>query len=181
MNDKYNHLKDDYLDSLSFNTLLPEVKTKPNLYKLLNSFNFPVIRVTARTINGLLVYPTEGTDGGFHIDDCPFEVLRINVSLSNNGNFGLEYKNKKVIYSDRDASISETLTNECPSLLLRLTNESICHMLGTCMNTESRDHPYMSKSHGSTGSGANEIILTDGVRSHNQRTRHSEPTSIRSL
>ena len=99
MNDKDNHLKDDYLDSLSFNTLLPEVKTKPNLYKLLNSFNFPVIRVTARTINGLLVYPTEKTNGGWHTDDCPFEVLRINVSLSNNENFGLEYKDKKIIYT----------------------------------------------------------------------------------
>jgi len=99
MNDKDNHLKDDYLDSLSFNTLLPEVKTKPHLYKLLSSFNFPVIRVTARTINGLLVYPTEKTNGGWHTDDCPFEVLRINVSLSNNENFGLEYKNKKIIYT----------------------------------------------------------------------------------
>ena len=99
MNDKDNHLKDDYLDSLSFNTLLPEVKTKPHLYKLLNSFNFPVIRVTARTINGLLVYPTEKTNGGWHTDDCPFEVLRINVSLSNNENFGLEYKDKKIIYT----------------------------------------------------------------------------------
>lgn len=97
MNDKEHHLKDDYLDSLSFNTLLPEVKTKPNLYKLLNSFNFPVIRVTVRTINGLLVYPTQITNGGWHTDDCPFEVLRINVSLSNNENFGLEYKDKKVI------------------------------------------------------------------------------------
>ena len=99
MNDKDNHLKDDYLDSLSFNTLLPEVKTKPHLYKLLSSFNFPVIRVTARTINGLLVYPTEKTNGGWHTDDCPFEVLRINISLSNNENFGLEYKDKKIIYT----------------------------------------------------------------------------------
>lgn len=99
MNDKVNHLKNDYLDSLSFNNLLLEVKTKPHLYKLLNSFNFPVIRVTARTINGLLVYPTEKTNGGWHTDDCPFEVLRINVSLSNNENFGLEYKDKKIIYT----------------------------------------------------------------------------------
>ena len=99
MNDKDNHVKDDYFDSLSFNTLLPEVRTKPHLYKLLNSFNFPDIRVTARTVNGLLINPTETNNGGWHTDDCPFEVLRINISLSNNGNFGLEYKNKKVIYT----------------------------------------------------------------------------------
>lgn len=104
MNDKEHHLKDDYLDSLSFNTLLPEVKTKPHLYKLLNSFNFPVIRVTVRTINGLLSSPSKG-DGGFHTDDSPFEVLRINVSLSNNGNFGLEYKNKKIIYTEAGNNI----------------------------------------------------------------------------
>jgi hypothetical protein len=100
MNDNNNHVKDDYLDSLSFNSLLPEVKTKPNLFKLLTSFNFPIIRVTVRTINGILVYPTQITgDGGFHTDDSPFEVLRVNVSLSNNENFGLEYKNKKIIYT----------------------------------------------------------------------------------
>lgn len=100
MNDKDNHIKNDYLDSLSFNTLLPEIKTKPNLYKLLNSFNFPVIRVTVRTLNGLLLYPTNVQTGGWHTDDCPFEVLRINIPLSNNGNFGLEYKDKKVIFTN---------------------------------------------------------------------------------
>ena len=105
MNDKEHHLKDDYLDSLSFNTLLPEVKTKQHLYKLLNSFNFPVIRVTVRTINGILINPSVINNGGFHTDDSPFEVLRINVSLSNNGNFGLEYKDKKIIYTEAGDNI----------------------------------------------------------------------------
>ncbi|NDB59241.1 hypothetical protein EB001_12415 [bacterium] len=101
MNDKDNHVKDDYLDSLSFNTLLPEVKTKPHLYKLLNSFNFPVIRVTARTVNGLIITPTKFLKSGWHKDDCPFETLRLNVMLDTEGNHGIEYQNKKVIYTSR--------------------------------------------------------------------------------
>jgi hypothetical protein len=105
MNDKDNHLKDDYLDSLSFNTLLPQVRTKTNLNKLLTSFKIPVIRVTVRTINGILCHATDITNGGYHLDDCPFETLRINISLSNNGNFGLQYKDKNVIYTEAGDNI----------------------------------------------------------------------------
>lgn len=99
MQDKTNHVKNDFFDSLGFNTLLPQIETKPNLHKLLTSFKLPVIKVTVRTINGILCYPTDKTNGGYHLDDCPFETLRINISLSNNGNFGLQYKDKKVVYT----------------------------------------------------------------------------------
>jgi hypothetical protein len=100
MADKINHVKNDFFDSLGFNTLLPQIKAKTNLNKLLTSFKLPVIKVTVRTINGILSNPTDITTGGYHLDDCPFETLRINVSLSNNGNFGLQYKNKKVVYTE---------------------------------------------------------------------------------
>lgn len=150
MNDKNNHLKDDYLDSLSFNSLLPEVKTKPNLYKLLNSFNFPVIRVTARTINGLLVNPTKTNSGGWHIDDCPFEVLRINISLSNNGNFGLEYKDKKVISTQGGDNLVVNTDK-----LHRAYNEDKCNFqrtnliigLATWLNYDKTNNSYSLNNH----------------------------------
>lgn len=100
MADKTNHVKNDFFDSLGFNTLLPQIKTKPNLNKLLTGFKLPLIKVTVRTINGILCYATDITNGGYHLDDCPFETLRINISLSNNGNFGLQYKDKKVVYTE---------------------------------------------------------------------------------
>ena len=150
MNDKDNHLKDDYLDSLSFNTLLPEVKTKPNLYKLLNSFNFPVIRVTARTINGLLVYPTEKTNGGWHTDDCPFEVLRINVSLSNNENFGLEYKDKKIIYTrggDNLVVNTDKLHRAYVKDVCNFQRTNLIIGLATWLNYDKTNNSYSLNSH----------------------------------
>jgi hypothetical protein len=99
MADKTNHVKNDFFDSLGFDTLLPQIKAKKNLNKLLKSFKLPVIKVTVRTINGILSHSTDVATGGYHLDDCPFETLRINISLSNNGNFGLQYKHKKVVYT----------------------------------------------------------------------------------
>lgn len=98
--DKANRVKDDYLDSYGFRSLLPEVANKPNLKMLFDKFKLPVVRSTARTINGSLCYPTPSNDGGMHVDDSPFEVLRINISLSNNGDFGLQYLGTDPIYTE---------------------------------------------------------------------------------
>jgi hypothetical protein len=97
--DKANRVKDDYLDSYGFRSLLPAVETKPHLKALFESFKLPVVRSTARTINGALCYPTPQGDGGMHVDDSPFEVLRINISLSNNGDFGLQYLGNNPIFT----------------------------------------------------------------------------------
>jgi hypothetical protein len=89
--DTANQIKDDYLDGLGFRKILPQVKAYKNLYSLLSNFKFPIVRCTSRTINGALCYPTQAGDGGLHTDDSPFEILRVNVSITNNGDFGLQY------------------------------------------------------------------------------------------
>jgi hypothetical protein len=97
--DTANHVKNDYLDSLGFRKILPQVEECENLYALLTGFKVPTVRCTARTINGSLCYPTMAGDGGMHKDDCPFEVLRINISITNNGDFGLQYEGMNPIYN----------------------------------------------------------------------------------
>lgn len=97
--DVENRVKGDYLDSLGFKLLLPEIEQKAALSNLFKSFKLPIVRVTARTINGALTYPTIPGDGGLHTDDSPFEVLRINLSLSNNGDFGLQYLDHPPIFT----------------------------------------------------------------------------------
>ena len=104
-NDKINHVKNDYLDSYGFTNILPQIYNKPHLLKLLTSFKLPVIRVTARTLNGRLTFPTTETNGGWHVDDSPHEVLRINISLNNDGNFGLQYKGQDPIYTEAGNNI----------------------------------------------------------------------------
>lgn len=86
-----NRLKDDYLDSLGFRKLIPELVGKPGLRDLFARFSLPVVRSTARTINGCLTYPTIAGDGGMHRDDSPFEVLRINIPLTDSELFGIQY------------------------------------------------------------------------------------------
>jgi len=150
MNDKEHHLKDDYLDSLSFNTLLPEVKTKPHLYKLLNSFNFPVIRVTSRTVNGLLVYPTQITNGGWHTDDCPFEALRINVMIDTEGNHGIEYQNKKVICTKRGDNLvvnTDKLHRTFVSEKSNFQRTSLIINLATWLNYDTTSNSYSLNHH----------------------------------
>ena len=104
-NDKENQIKDDYLDSLGFRIILPEIKEFNLLNNLLQSFKLPIVRCTSRTINGSLCYPTSTIDGGLHIDDSPFEVLRINVSISNNGDFGLQYEGQEPIFAKEGSNL----------------------------------------------------------------------------
>jgi hypothetical protein len=90
--DLKNRTKDDYLDSLGFRMVHPEIAWRPEFHKLLSQIAPSITRSTLRTINGILVRPSATTQGGFHVDDSPFEVLRLNISLNNDGNFGLEYE-----------------------------------------------------------------------------------------
>ncbi len=89
--DLQNRVKDDYLDSLGFRALLPELSDKPALSGYLNRFRAPVVRSTVRTINGCLTYPSIAGDGGMHQDDSPFEVLRVNLCLTESDLFGIQY------------------------------------------------------------------------------------------
>lgn len=98
--DQKNHVKGDYLDSLGFRLLHPMLHLHcPALVDLLQSFSVPVVRVTARTITGHRCYPSTNTrnTGGFHTDDDPFELLRVNVAIENDGTFGLEYEDGTVV------------------------------------------------------------------------------------
>lgn len=98
-NDTENRVKGDYLDSLGFRKWHPEIYTSPGLRGLFEKIAHPIVRVTARTQNGTICAATRyaAEDGGMHVDDSPFEVLRINVSLSNNEMFGLEYEGHEPI------------------------------------------------------------------------------------
>jgi len=150
MNDKNNHVKDDYLDSLSFNTLLPEVKTKPHLYRLLNSFNFPVIRVTLRTVNGLIITPTKFLNSGWHTDDCPFEALRINVMIDTEGNHGIEYQNKKVICTSRGDNLvvnTDKLHRTFVSENSNYQRTSLILNLATWLNYDATNNSYSLNHH----------------------------------
>lgn len=89
--DQVNRVKGDYLDSLGFRTINDSVKKRQSLFELLNIFSCGVHRVTSRTINGNCVYPTMPGIGGMHRDESQFESLRLNVCISNNGCFGLQY------------------------------------------------------------------------------------------
>jgi hypothetical protein len=89
--DTMNRVKGDYLDSLGFRIINKSAKSRHSLANLLLSFQSSMHRVTARTINGNLVYRTMPGLGGMHRDENQFESLRINVCLSNNGQFGLQY------------------------------------------------------------------------------------------
>lgn len=93
--DEVNRIKDDYLDSLGFYKLLPQLEKYPALYSFLTSFKRPIVRVTARVINCATVGLSEYSDGGFHTDDSPFDVLRVNFNLNCSGDvFGLQYHDK---------------------------------------------------------------------------------------
>lgn len=98
--DKINRVKGDYLDSLGFRANLPEISSKRHLNELFGRFKVPVIRSTARTLNGSLCFKTIPGDGGLHVDDSPFEVLRLNICLSNNGFFGLQYMDHQPIFTE---------------------------------------------------------------------------------
>lgn len=83
--------RDDYLDSLGFRSLLPEIRGLPALRGLLESFRMPVVRCTVRVIDGNKAWPSRDDGGGMHRDDPPFEVMRVNVCITGSDDFGLQY------------------------------------------------------------------------------------------
>lgn len=40
-----------------------------------------------------------------HKDDCPFEILRVNISITNNGDFGLQYEGMEPLYTPAGENI----------------------------------------------------------------------------
>jgi len=96
--DQKNRVKDDYLDSLGFRKLLPEVNGCQILRALLARSQLPLVRSTVRTLNGSVIHPTPRGDGGYHVDDSPFEVLRINIQLSGFDDYGIQYKGCEPLY-----------------------------------------------------------------------------------
>lgn len=89
--------KNSYLDSLSFRKRLPQLQGLSTLENFLDGFNFPVVRATVRVIDGTKVYPTQADSGGMHRDSPSSEFLRINVCVTGNDSFGLEYDNGTLI------------------------------------------------------------------------------------
>jgi hypothetical protein len=90
--DKLNRVKGDYLDSYGFRKILPQAADLKYLMGILRGFNVPVIRSTIRTTNGYLCVKSNAEDGGMHQDDSPFEVLRVNLCITNNGHYGFQYR-----------------------------------------------------------------------------------------
>lgn len=84
--------KNDYLDSYGMRKVLPQVMSKPTLSSFLNSFSLPIIKSTLRVIDGNETTITTDQDGGMHTDDSVFECLRLNICLSNDGSFGIQYE-----------------------------------------------------------------------------------------
>lgn len=89
--DRVNAVYGDYLDSLSFRCLLPEIKALPQLRDLLNSFRMPVVRCTVRCIDGTQAWPSLPDGAGMHQDGPPWEVLRVNICITGSEDFGLQY------------------------------------------------------------------------------------------
>lgn len=85
-------VRGDYLDSLSFRRLLPELQALPQLNALLARFRMPLVRCTLRMIDGTLAQPSLSQTGGMHCDDSPCEVLRVNVCITGSADFGLQYQ-----------------------------------------------------------------------------------------
>ncbi|BBI61650.1 hypothetical protein HSBAA_29560 [Vreelandella sulfidaeris] len=91
--EKYGGGKADYIDPYAFRKQHPFIAERlPNLRAFFESFNFPVTRVTARTLNGLF-----NIGGGYHIDSKDTFSIRLNFCLSTNGKFGLSYQNGPVV------------------------------------------------------------------------------------
>lgn len=89
--DREHARRGDYLDSLGFRCLLPQLAQLPHLSNLLHSFRMPVVRCTLRIIDGQRVCASQDDEGGMHRDDPPFEMLRVNLCITSSENFGLQY------------------------------------------------------------------------------------------
>jgi hypothetical protein len=98
--DVANRVRGDYLDSYGFRHILPQAQRLPHLMSILSRFQVPLIRCSIRTINGYLCVPNINGLSGFHQDDPPCELLRINLCITNDGSFGLQYAGQDVIYPD---------------------------------------------------------------------------------
>lgn len=90
-----NMLKGSYHDGYAFRVRHWGVDAVcPTLAALLDRFTVPVVRVTARHINTL------GRDatitGGFHRDEPPEEMLRINLAIVNDGDHALQYRERGI-------------------------------------------------------------------------------------
>lgn len=89
--------KGGYLDALSFRRRLPQLAGLQTIERLLDGFNFPVVRSTVRVIDGLCANPTQTPDGGMHTDSPTTELLRINVCITGTEDFGLQYASGTLI------------------------------------------------------------------------------------
>lgn len=89
----------DYVDALSFRKLLPQLQRHPSLFALLNSFSCPLVWAKLRIIDGRFCHPTLNFgDGGFHTDPPSTDILRVNVCVTSNDNFGFQYIGCEPIY-----------------------------------------------------------------------------------
>jgi hypothetical protein len=98
--DDAHKVRGDYLDSYGFRKILPQAQRLQHLMSILSKFQVPLVRCSIRTINGYLCIPNINGLSGFHQDDPPCELLRINLCITNDGSFGLQYAGQDVMYPD---------------------------------------------------------------------------------
>ncbi len=98
--DVANRVRGDYLDSYGFRRLLPAVSECQLLSGILSRFKVPLVRCSIRTLNGYLCVPNARVNSGYHQDDSPLEVMRINLCVTNNGDFGFQYAGEEVDFPE---------------------------------------------------------------------------------
>lgn len=116
--EKYGGGKNDYVDIYAFRKQHPFIaQHMPHMRALLDSFNFPITRVTARTLNGL--FPIGGS---YHIDTKDAFHVRLNICLSTDGSFGLSYKNGATVMFDPGDAHMVCTAHHHSAYASRLTN-----------------------------------------------------------
>ena len=103
--DDANLVKGDYLDSYSFRRRHFGIQAVcPELNALLDRFKTPIVRATARLVH---LPGWAGTSmGGFHFDESPDCIMRVNLAVVNNGDFGLQYQHNGDIEMPRSGDHS---------------------------------------------------------------------------
>lgn len=82
-------VRDDYLDTLGFRHL-NDFSNYPELLALFQGFQRPISRSRIATLFG--VSDPSSDDVGWHVDEPPTTLLRVNICIEANDDFSLQYK-----------------------------------------------------------------------------------------
>lgn len=87
--DNQYRVRDDYLDTLSFR-YLNDFSNYPGLFALFKGFRRPISRSRIATLFGVSVPSSD--DVGWHVDEAPTTLLRINICIESNDDYSLQYR-----------------------------------------------------------------------------------------